>query len=371
MKITCSQNDLMHAVLSVQKAVAIKTTHPVITGIYFFADQDTLELQATDYEIGISCTIPAKVEQSGKIVLSGKYLQELVRKLPGDEVKILSDEENKMIRITAGSAQFNLLSIPYEEFPVLKPFETDKNIVIQDHVFKDLIRKTVFACSNDEARPVFTGALLETDQQSQSIRMVATNTHRLALKQIKNISENKPLKMIISAKILNELAKLMTSDQQQDIKISWHKNQVGFQFDKIYMNANLIDGQFPDYNRVIPSNFETTAIIPTDHLLEAVERVALLAKDADYNVIKFHFTKNELIITSNNPDIGKASETLPLALQGKEIEIAFNARYIVDILKNIEQDQINFSLNSALSPASIQPHDDEAYIYIITPVRTK
>lgn len=371
MKITCAKNDLLHAVLSVQKAIAVKTTHPVVTGVYFSAEQDILELQATDYDIGISCKIPANIEQGGKIVLSGKYLLELVRKLPGEEIKISADDDNRMICISAGTAQFNLLSIPAEEFPVLKPFETDKNIVIQDDIFKDLIRKTVFACSSDEARPVFTGALLETDQQNQAIRMVATNTHRLALKQIKNNAENKPLKMIISAKILNELAKILTTEQKEDVKISWQKNQVGFQFDKIYMNANLIDGQFPDYNRVIPSHFDTITTISTNNLLEAVERVALLAKDADYNVIKFCFSKNELMITSNNPDIGKASETLPIEIQGKEMEIAFNARYIMDILKNIDHEQIIFSLNSSLSPASIKPKDDEEYIYIITPVRTK
>ncbi len=371
MNISCTKNDLMHAVISVQKAIAAKTTNPVVTGVYFFADQDMLELQATDYEIGISCKIPAKVDQPGKVVLSGKYLQDLVRKLPGNEIQITSDEEQKTIRITASSAQFNLLTIPPDEFPVLKPFETDKNILIPDYVFKDLIRKTIFACSTDEARPVFTGALLETDQQGQFIRMVATNTHRLALKQIKNTTENKPLKMIISAKILSELAKIMASDEQQDVKISWHKNQVGFQFDNIYMNANLIDGQFPDYNRVIPSQFATVAKISTSQLLEAVERMALLAKDAEYNVIKFQFNTSNLQITSNNPDIGKASESLPIELQGNEIEIAFNARYIMDILKNIDADTIVFSLNTALSPASIKPQDDEEYIYIITPVRTK
>jgi len=372
MKITCTKEDLIHASVSIQKAIAVKTTLPVLTGIYFCATDNKLEMQATDYEVGISCTIPAQVEKPGTIVLSGKYFQDMVRHLPGDSVQISSEEEDRTIRITAGASQFNLLSMPAEEFPYFTPFTTDKTVIIQDNILRELIRKTVFACAVEDTRPIFTGALLETDGSGQCIRMVATNTHRLALRKMNHQSEaDEQLKMIISSKILNELSKIMANDHPQDVKITWQRGKVGFQFDDIYLKTCPIDGQFPDYNRVIPPTFETSAIIVTDELKDAVERVSLLARDGEYNVIKFIFSEKQLMISSNNPDIGKAFETLPIELTGKEIEIAFNARYISDILKIIDAPKIVFSLNTPLSAASIRQHNDEDYIYIITPVRTK
>jgi len=369
MKISCTKELLSHAVQIVQKAVATKAQLPILTGIYLSASGNTLELQATDYEIGVSCKIQAVVEEPGAVVLSGRYFQEMVRKLPGETVEISSSKEDRTIKITANFAQFNLLSLPAEEFPVLKPLSGDTVFTIKDNTLKELIKKTVFACATDESRPIFTGGLLEVNKQDVS--MVATNTHRLALK--KDIIEDKfenSIKMIIPAKILNELARVMVSDVPSDVTISCHSNQIAFAFDDVYIISRLIEGQFPDYNRVIPPNFATNVTINTDYFLDAVERVSLLARDGEYNVIKLAFANDSVIITSNNPDVGKAQETVPAKIEGNELDIAFNAKYVTDILKNINSEQLVFALNTPLSPASIKPIDDENYTYIITPVRT-
>jgi DNA polymerase-3 subunit beta len=369
MKIVCKKELLQHAVQTVQKAVSNKATLPILTGIYLSANDDKLEVQATDYEIGISCTIEAAVEQSGTIVISGRYFQELVRKLPGETVEISSNQEDRTIKITSNSSQFNLLSLPAEEFPVLQKMSSENKMIVKDIVIKELIKKTVFACATDEARPMFTGGLLETD--GQEIRMVATNTHRLAFKK-SNLSEpsGNNAKMIIPAKILNEIARILVSEEPLDIEISWQRNQVSFAFDDIFIISRLIEGQFPDYNRVIPPSFTTVVKTNTDIFLDAVERVSLVAKDGDYNVVKFSFSPDNLVITSNNPDVGKAYETVPAEFTGNNLEIAFNVKYITDILKNIGTEEIEFSLNSQLSPAAIKPVDNDSYVYIITPVRT-
>lgn len=368
MKIVCNKERLNFAVQTVQKAVATKTPLPILTGIYISAKNGKLELQATDYEIGISCTIDADIYEEGNTVLSGKYLQEMVKKLPGNLVTIETSPEDRTIKITSNAAQFNLLSMPPEEFPILKQLDKINCIITKDVIIKDLIKKTVFACANDEARPIFTGGLLETKQNY--IRLVATNTHRLALKTTESENNLQDLNIIIPAKILNELARTMNSDVPVDVTITWHKNQVAFSFDGIYIVSRLIEGQFPDYTKVIPQNFATNIIIDSEMFFDAVERVALLSRDGDYNIIKFNFQKDCAIITSNNPDIGKACETLDILLDGNEIEIAFNAKYITDILKNIDSDKIKFSLNTPVSPACIRPLDDESYTYVITPVRT-
>lgn len=374
MKITCAKDRLNHAVQTVQKAVAAKATLPILSGIYLSAQNNKLELQATDYEIGICCTIDAEVDIPGKIVLSGRYFQELVKRLPGETVEIASSSEDRTIKITAGTSQFNLLSLPADEFPVLKSLFDKQNglsaLTIKDNVLRDLIKRTVFACATEESRPIFTGALLELTEND--VRMVATNTHRLALKKsiTENTTNNSNLKIIVPSKVLNELARLLTSELPVDVNICWEKTKVAFRFEDVYLESRLIEGQYPDYNRVIPPEFGTTATINTALFMDAVERVSLMAKDGEYNVIKFQFNPNEVVITSNNPDIGKAYETIPVSTEGTDIAIAFNAKYVTDILKNIGASELLFSLNTPLSPASIRPSTDENYTYIITPVRT-
>jgi len=367
MKILCSKERLNYAVQIVQKAVATKNPLQILTGIYILAQNNKLELQATNYEVGISCTIDADIQEPGSTVLSGRYFHELVRRLPGESIEIASNEEDRTIKITSAYSQFNLLSFPVEEFPVIKPLDGERILSIKDSTLRDMIKKTVFACATDESRPIFTGGLLEAD--NEGIRMIATNTHRLALKK-DNMSLPNNVKKIIPAKLLNELARSLVSDQPIDVNVYTKRNQIAFSFDNIYIISRVIEGQFPDYNKVIPPNFATVAIINTDQFLNAVERVSLLARDSDYNIIKFNFKSDSVVISSNNPDIGKACETTPANINGNDIEIAFNARYITDILKNIDSEDISFSLNTPLSPACIKPFGDENYIYIITPVRT-
>lgn len=368
MKVSCSKELLNHAVQTVQKAVAVKTQMPILTGIYLAAADNKLELHATDYEIGIKCTIDATVEKPGTIVLSGRYFQEMVRKLPGDTIEILSSPEDRTIQIVSNSAQFNLLSMPAEEFPVLRQVTSDNFMTVKDNVLKELIKKTVFACANDEARPIFTGGLIEFS--GRDITMVATNTHRLALKKDSAEQATSDIKMIVPAKILSELARVLTSEIPVDVSIYWLKNQVAFSFENVYIISRLIEGQFPDYNKVIPPNFATNVKLDTKQFLSAVERVSLLAREGDYNVIKLVFKENSVTITSNNPDIGKACEVVFAVIDGNEVEIAFNVKYIADILKNIDSEELIFSLNTPLSPASIKPIDDDSYVYIVTPVRT-
>ena len=368
MKFSCSKDQLVHAVQVVQKAVSNKPQMPILSGIYINATTQYIEIQATDYEIGISCKLEGTVTEPGAIVLSGRYFQEVVKRLPGDNIEIYTNKEDNTVKLTSLSSQFNLLSLPAEEFPVLYPLVGETNFTIRDNILRDLIKKTVFAASNDEARPVFTGALLEV--VDSEVLMVATNTHRLALKRETLDSITNNIKVIIPSKILNELARIMVSEIPSPIKITCHHNQISFSFDNIYIISRIIDGQFPDYQRVIPPNFATKVEIKTADFSSAVERVSLISRDGDYNVVKLAFKNNEILITSNNPEVGKAEESIQAKIEGNDLEIAFNAKYIVDILKNIDDENILFTLNTPLSPASIKPQNDENYNYIITPVRS-
>lgn len=369
MNFFCSKIMLQHAVQAVQKAIATKTPLPILTGIYLSAANNRLELQATDYEMAISCSIEANVEEAGTAVVSGRYFQELVRRLPGETVQIASSQEDSTLRITCDSANFNLLCFPYEEFPVIEKIQTPTNtLTIKDNILRDLIKKTTFACATDESRPIFTGGLFEAE--NDVVRMVGTNTHRLALKKETITPVEQPVKMIIPAKLLNELARSLASDVPVDVKLYWEKGHVAFAFDDIYLKSRLIEGTFPDYNRVIPEKFETVVSFDTHLFLDAAERVSLMAKDGDYNIIKFRFDQDSITMNSNNPDVGKACETIDATMAGAGLEIAFNAKYITDILKNLGSDQATLSLNTPLSPACVRPADSQTYTYVITPVRT-
>lgn len=368
MKFSCPKEQLVSAVQIVQKAVSNKPQMPILSGIYLNVFDNTLELQATDYELGISCKIEATVEEPGAIVLSGRYFQEVVRRLPGEIIEIVTNRADHTLKITSNSAQFDLLSLPAAEFPVLHPLEGTTNFKIRDNVLRELIKKTVFSCATDESRPVFTGALLEVG--GGEVLMVATNTHRLSVRKEFLDAFDGAIKIIIPSRILNELARIMVSEVPSDVTVSCNQNQISFAFDDVYITSRLIEGQFPDYKRVIPPDFATSIEIRTDEFLAAVERMSLISRAGDYNIIKLAFKEKTVLITSNNPDIGKAEESVAISLTGGELEIAFNAKYVTDILKNISSEKFYFMLNTPLSAASIKPFDDENYTYIITPVRT-
>lgn len=368
MRIRCEKEPLLNAVQIVQKATAAKTTLPILTGILLSATDKTLELQATDYETGISMVIPAEVEVPGKIVLSGKFFPEIIRKVAGQTIEIASMPTGNMVLVSSGKVEFRVLSFPAEEFPNIKRFETQNEFLIKDDVLKDLIKKTAFACSTDESRPLFTGALMEVSQDE--IRFIATNTHRLALKKCALTTGLPDMKMIIPGKILSEISRAMSFDLPVDVRVKWLKNQVAFEFENVYFMTRLIEGQFPDYRKVIPSDFTTYCTLAAEALFEAVERVSLLAKDGDYNIVRMKFAADSIDLAGNNPDAGSASETLDITLEGDPIEIAFNAKYMMDVLRLAGGGLVKFSLKSPLSPVMIALADDPAYTYIITPIRT-
>lgn len=368
MKIRCEKEHLLSAVQIVQKATATKTTLPILTGILLAANEHTLELQATDYETGISMVIPAEVLSPGKIVLSGKFFPEIIRKINGESIEIASMTQGNMVVVSSGKVEFRVLSFPSEEFPNVKKLESQDSLVIKDDILKDLIKKTAFACSTDESRPLFTGALMEFKENE--LRLVATNTHRLALKKSPFEARLSDMKMIIPGKILTEVFRALSYEMPVDVKINWLKNQVSFEFENVYIMSRLIEGQFPDYRKVIPTEFTTYCTVPANILYDAVERVSLLAKDGDYNIVRMKFNSDSILLSGNNPDAGSASESLDIVLEGEAIEIAFNAKYMMDVLRQAGSGTIRFNLKSSLSPVMINLMEDPDYVYIITPIRT-
>ncbi len=369
MKITCAKNELVNALQTAAKAIASKPQTPILAAIYMKADNDQLEIHATNNEIGLLCKIPVEIEEPGEIAMSGRYFLDVIRKLPGDSVTISFKRDEKIVNVTSNQASFTLLSMNANEFPKVKPIESNVEFSIKDNVLRSLIKKTVFACSKDESRPVFTGCYL--DIADNKITMAATNMHRLAVKYEQFPETLGNIKVIIPSNILQELLHNLNSDIPTDVKVCCNFNQISFAFDNIYMTSRLIEGAYPDYTNVIPSSHATLVTMDSAEFNAAVDRVSLISRAGDYNVIKMEFANGQLHITSNNPEIGNAEETIPASIEGPDITIAFNAQYLVDVMKIIDSKNCELRLNQPLSPITVKEEKDDAFIYVVTPVRTK
>lgn len=367
MKIICSTQKLSKATQIIQKALPTKTVSPILTGIYIKAKDDKIELQATDYEIAIVLSIEAQVIEEGTAILPGNYFTNLLKRLSGETVEITKNKEDNKLTVSSGVYETDLLSMAAEDYPVINKLAVSNFINLKDDVLKDLIKKTVFACSNDESRPIFTGALFSIN--SKEVSFVATNTHRMALRKYTLEKDNGNFSMVIPAKVLKEIERINAGDLPEEVMISWKNRQMAIIMNDIYIESRLLEGNFPDYNKVIPEAFSKNATFKTSDLLGAVERVSLLFKEGEYNVLRLSIDNGKIVITSNNPEMGKAKEVINCENEGGNIEIAFNSRYLTDILRNIDEDEAVIKLNSSISPACIRPKNDENYTYIVTPIR--
>ena len=370
MNFTCARKDLVEAFNVVSKAVAVKAQMPILSGIYMKAEGSTLELQANNFELGIITKIPVNTEVPGEIVVNGKYIQEIIKKLSGDTVSINHDEEQHIVNIKSETANFKLLSMSAEDFPKVKSPETFSTFGLRVSTLKNLIRKTAYACANDEVRPIFSGCCLEI--ADNFVSMVATNTHRIAImkeplgEQIENVPP-----IVIPSKTLWELFRMLdNSDLSNKVTIECSRKNICFTFDNIFMTSRLIDGQFPPYDKVIPKESTTIVTINVEEMLDAVDRVALISKETEYNTIRFIFTQDGINISSDSPDVGRAEEQISAKVEGPDVDISFNVKYIVDVLKVVDTEECIIKLTKSLSPIDLREKDRDDFIYVVTPVRT-
>lgn len=366
MKIFCSKEALLSGVNAVQRAVSSKNTLPILQGILIKAEQQSLHFAATDLEMGIRCEIPAQVIEEGIMVVPAKLFTEVVRKLP--DTTITLEEVDKAITISYYQSEIILNGFDPEEFPLLPDLLDPISFTLATTIFKNMIRQTVFSCAVEENRPVFNGTLLQIE--GSSLRLVATDTHRLAysIAEIPN-PEASQFSGIIPAKTLSEIYRLLR-DEDEILTINFSNNQVVFQFGSIYLVSRLIEGQFPNFKQVIPQTCETKVNLSVRSFLEAVERASLLSRDkSGANIIKINVEENQLRIDQTS-EFGKISEQINIELEGKNVMIAFNAKFLIDALKVIDSDQIIFELSGPFSPGVMRPLDNPNYLYLVLPVRT-
>ena len=368
MHITFPKANLQKAINVLQKVSQNKTSSNLPGAIYMTTKNGQVELQGNDFELGIRLTIDGDIKEPGTLVVGSRYFQELIRKLPGDTIELYKPEDGNSLTITSGSSEFNLVTLHPDDFSLVEQIHDQDHVNIDSFAMKELIDLTNYATATDEDRPVFTGALLEIKENE--VTMVATDTHRMAVKKI-TIDEpaTTPMRAIIPTKTLAEVSRLLPTDNPAMINIIWNRTQIVFNFESIYIISRLIEGTYPEYEKVIPSQFDSSAVIDRREFAGAVDRVSLLAKDISYNVIRYNWAESNVTLSTQNTEIGMAKEDVAVEFKGTPFTISFNGRYISDILRHSTGDNIHLFLKQN-GPVVIRQDNNPNYTYVVTPVRT-
>ena len=368
MHITFPKANLQKAINVLQKVSQNKTSSNLPGAIYMTTKNGQVELQGNDFELGIRLTIDGDIKEPGTLVVGSRYFQELIRKLPGDTIELYKPEDGNSLTITSGSSEFNLVTLHPDDFSLVEQIHDQDHVNIDSFAMKELIDLTNYAAATDEDRPVFTGALLEINENE--VTMVATDTHRMAVKKI-TIDEpaTTPMRAIIPTKTLAEVSRLLPTDNPAMINIIWNRTQIVFNFESIYIISRLIEGTYPEYEKVIPSQFDSSAVIDRREFAGAVDRVSLLAKDISYNVIRYDWAESNVTLSTQNTEIGMAKEDVAVEFKGTPFTISFNGRYISDILRHSTGDNIHLFLKQN-GPVVIRQDNNPNYTYVVTPVRT-
>ena len=368
MHITFPKANLQKAINVLQKVSQNKTSSNLPGAIYMTTKNGQVELQGNDFELGIRLTIDGYIKEPGTLVVGSRYFQELIRKLPGDTIELYKPEDGNSLTITSGSSEFNLVTLHPDDFSLVEQIHDQDHVNIDSFAMKELIDLTNYAAATDEDRPVFTGALLEIKENE--VTMVATDTHRMAVKKI-TIDEpaTTPMRAIIPTKTLAEVSRLLPTDNPAMINIIWNRTQIVFNFESIYIISRLIEGTYPEYEKVIPSQFDSSAVIDRREFAGAVDRVSLLAKDISYNVIRYDWAESNVTLSTQNTEIGMAKEDVAVEFKGTPFTISFNGRYISDILRHSTGDNIHLFLKQN-GPVVIRQDNNPNYTYVVTPVRT-
>jgi DNA polymerase III subunit beta len=366
MKVICTKPELSKSIALAISAVSTKNTMPILANLLLTAKKDILSITGTDLEIGMQCQCPVEVLEEGSITIPAKKLMDIVREFSENEIEMQVSEQNK-IAINCGKSHFKIMGISPEDFPSLPTGKKDKSVTIKDSVLLKMLKKCHFSVSVDETRYVLNGVLLETDEKN--IRMISTDGHRLSYTQEEISSSASSFKAIIPSKAVAEMMKILSGDDE-DITINFTDNHLFLEKKNLILTSRLIDGQFPNYDQVIPKITDNKFVVRTKALAEATRRVAVMAADKA-NSVRINIQDTRLNIQANTPDVGEAQEEVEIEYSGKEMTVAYNARFIQDVLKVIDTEQVEFCITSPLSPSLILPKGQETTSkYVVMPMRT-
>lgn len=365
MKLICSRDRLMEAISIVQKAVATRSTLPILDGILVEADKG-VKLTGYDLETGIECQIEADVPEAGSIVINARMFGDIIRKLPDDIVSIETNA-NHAVNIECGSTHFSIKGIRADDYPKIPVVEDAQKMSIKQHLLKDMIRQTIFAVSTDESRPILNGCFFNCD--GTYLELVAIDGFRLALRK-NEVGANLPaMKFIIPGKALGEVGRILQpNDSMVDIYPS--QNHIRFDTGRVKLVSRLIQGEYMNYKGIIPQTAETTMTITPLAMLAAIERASLVITTEERRYpVRLTMPDDETLVVSANTEVGTLREEITVAMTGNRIDIDFNPRYFLDALKAIDEDEISVVFNGSMGPCVLKPMDSQDFAYLVLPLR--
>ncbi len=375
MKLTIHRGTFIQELQTVQRAIAAKTTINILTGVKIDLSHQGLTLTGSNAEISIESFLSVeneqaqmKIEEVGSIVLQARFFSEIIRRLPEDEFTLEVIEQNQ-VEITSGKANFTVNGLDADNYPHLPVIDTQNQIQIPVHVLNKLISETVFSVSQHESRPILTGVHFVLS--NQTLLAVATDSHRLSQRKIPLENTNDAFDIVIPGKSLTELSRSLT-DEEEVITIRIMDNQVLFETKTMKFYSRLLEGAYPDTNRLIPTIFNTVIEFEGKEFLSAIDRASLLSHEGRNNIVRLHIASDGVILYGNSPEIGKVEESLNYNhVSGEPLDISFNPDYMKAALRAFGDTTIKIQFISAIRPFILEPSEGQGeFVQLITPVRT-
>jgi DNA polymerase III subunit beta len=362
MKFSATKEKLLEGLQQVQNVVSTRTTLPILSNVLLQAKGGEVLLTTTDLDVGVRGSFEASVEKDGATTLPARRLFTIIRELPSSEVSIEVDGKNAA-SIRSGQSFFKILGLPEEEFPPLPKFDSAKVVTIRQKDLRDGLRKTSYAISTDETRYVLNGLLFSFKENK--LTLVATDGRRLAMVDIElEFPKSHEADIIVPTKAVTELGRLLTEDGE--VKVSVGSGQIAFDLNNTLLVSKLIEGNYPNYKQVIPTETKERVTLERETFLNSLRRVSLLASDKS-NSIKLNFSKNNIDITANTPEVGEAKESLPVSYKGRDFSIAFNPEFLMAPLRALGEDEVFLDLIDEMSPGVLKIQTP--FLYVLMPMR--
>ncbi|HEX8832913.1 MAG TPA: DNA polymerase III subunit beta [Abditibacteriaceae bacterium] len=369
MKITCERSYLATALGVAGRAVSNRNTLPILSNVLLETEDDRLKLTATDLDTAIRSVIPATVFENGAVAVPAGVLSDVVSKLPDAPVSI--EMQDGKVTVRSGKSDYTILSLPAEDFPVVPEVSDGTNLTLPQSTLKEMLRMTTFAASKEETRSILMGVLFEA--KGSTLTLVATDTHRLAWKQTQlGEAVTTPVTAIVPARPLAELERVLKDTVDEMVHIRFGPSQVQFETGDVRLVSRVLDGQFPNYEKVIPKSVERKITFDRNEFLSAVRRVFIVARqNSEKAIIQ---TKGDLLqMTAESQEVGRAYEEVPISMDGSDLTIAFNARYLMDVLGIVTSDNATLELSGALNPGILRAGENggtnSEFLYVVMPMQ--
>lgn len=366
MKFYCSKLDLLEAVTAVQRAVSNKNIFTVLEGILINATDDSIILRGNDMEKGIEYKIAGVIEEEGSVIVNSRIFGDISRKMPAGDIAITTTE-NYDVKIDSGKIHMNIKGMDPEGFPPIPKVKKENRIEIDQEFLREMIRQVIFSVSSDDSKPIFKGALIESEENS--LNMISLDGYRMSIRRESLLGTKPGMNIVVPGKALMELMRLLKEDDEK-VGIYYENSQILFDMGNCKLVSNLLQGEYLNYRSIYQSqSFETEMIIEKEKILESIDRAMLVITEDRKSPVVMNIGDDDIVIDSKT-EIGTVTEKISIEKTGKDLKVAFNPRFLLDVFKNINDESIKISFAGQDGPCLIEPLNGEEFMYIVLPVRT-